>query len=76
MNYVWLRFPKHGFEVPEHSGNPIFLLNCLGAFRVDVADRNCLDQFRECLESWTVTFGDVSGAEESDAESPVWSYLA
>jgi hypothetical protein len=28
------------------------------------------------LESWCVTFRDVPCAKQSDAESPIWSYLA
>jgi hypothetical protein len=69
-------FSKHGVKAAKHCGNPIFLLNCLGAIQVDVAHGDRLDEFGDRLKSGSVTFRDVSCAKESDAESLVWSYLA
>jgi hypothetical protein len=76
MNYVGPRFPQHGAQICEHCRNSIFFLDGLRAIQVDIADRNRLDKFGKRLKSRTVTFRDVSGAKESDAESLVRSYLA
>lgn len=76
MHDVGPCFPQHGAQIPERCGNSIFLLDGLGAIQGDVAHGDRLDEFGDRLESGGVTFRDVSGAKESDAESLVWSYLA
>ena len=71
MNYVRSRLPKHHLQAVKGRGNSVALLDGFSAIYVDVADRNCLDQFGDRLKSWAVTFRYVSCAKECDAESPL-----
>jgi hypothetical protein len=47
----------------------------LGANRVDVADSDDLGQLRKRAQSRSVTFSDISGAQEGDPKSVIWFYL-
>ena len=76
MHCVGPRFPKHYLEAIKGGGDAIKFLCCLRTTQIDVAHSHHLHELGERAKSRGMTFNNVSGAQERDAEPLISRSLA